>query len=201
MKSSTILLLILSCAMLATAGDKPPFQTNSQRIDSFRQNNPELIEQALATIRTHFAAYYEGDLKKLRSVWTGNGTVETLRPSPSGDGRTEFKLQTDTIDLWTRTLQKEIESMGHSSWAGQQFQPDHPLELTVLNFELNSALILVEDPVRYSMGPIDPTVMFRNNTSIIFKVVVDQAANRVIPSPLSNEPKILKMMLEPINGC
>ena len=112
MKSSTILLLILSCAMLATAGDKPPFQTNSQRIDSFRQNNPELIEQALAPIRAHFAAYYEGDLKKLRSVWTGNGTVETLRPSPSGDGRTEFKLQTDTIDLWTRTLQKEIESMG-----------------------------------------------------------------------------------------
>jgi len=43
--------------------------------------------------------------------------------------------------------------------------------------------------------------MFRNNASIIFKVVVDKSADRVILSPLSNEPKILKMMLEPINGC
>ncbi len=202
MKTSTLLLLILSCTFLVSAGLKALFQNNSQQIEFFRQNNPEVVEAALDTVRSHFNSYYEGDMEKLRSVWSRNGTVETTLPGNADKNRlTEFSVERTSIDQWTRKMQEEIEPHGVEIWSKNQFQPDHPLFLTVLNFTDSCAMILVEDPMQYSMGPQNSNLMFMNHASIIFKVVFDTQPIPMKLSPLSNKPKILQMMVIPMNGC
>ncbi len=217
MKTSTVRLLILSSTFLActflvstflvstflvSAGDKALFQSNSQQIEFFRQNNTEVVEAALDTVRSHFSSYYQGDMEKLRSVWSRNGTVETTLPGNADKNRlTEFSVERTSIDQWTKKMQEEIESHGVEIWSKNQFQPDHPLFLTVLNFTDSSAMILVEDPTQYLMGPQNSNLMFMNHASIIFKVVFDTQPFSVKLSPISNKPKILQMMVTPINGC
>jgi hypothetical protein len=201
MKTSTVLLLLLSCTLLATAGDKSLFQNNSQQIEFYRQTNAEMVEAALDTVRSHFTSYYEGDMEKLKSAWSRNGIVEVALPGIADkNGLAEFSVQRTSIDLWTQKMQDEIDSSGVQTWSENQFHPDHPLFLTVLNFTESSAMILVEDPTQYLMGPQNSNLRFMNNNSIIFKVVFG-ASFQMILSPLSNNPKILQMMMTPISGC
>ena len=207
MKTSTVLLLILSCTFLActflaSAGDKAQFQNNAQRIEFFRQNNAEVVEAALDTVRSHFNCYYKGDMEKLRSVWSRNGTVETTLPFPADKNRlTEFSVERMSIDQWTKKMQEAIATHGVEVWSENQFLPDHPLFLTILIFTDSSAMILVEDPTQYLMGPQNSNLMFMNNASIIFKVVFDTTPFSMKLSPISNKPKILQMMVTPLNGC
>ena len=201
MKLSTLLLVIFSSALLLSAQDEPSFETNSDQIEGIREHQPEMIERALVPIRTHFAAYYEGDMKKMRSAWRKKGIVETQTSVRQG-GFLEFKIDRSSIDSWIDVLQAEIDTHGLSTWTGSQFQPGHGLHLTVLHINPNGALILVEDPLRYSMGPLNPVgVMFRNHSAILFKVAFNALPSGSSTAPVSHDATILQMTLEPSNGC
>jgi hypothetical protein len=201
MKLSSLLFVIFSSALLLSAQDEPSFETNSNKIEFAREHQPEMIERALEPIRTHFSAYYEGDMKKMRSAWRKQGIVETQTPSMQSDFL-DFKIDRSSIDRWIEVLQAEIDTQGLSTWTGSQVQPGHRLHLTVLHINRNGALILVEDPLRYSMGPLNPVgLMFRNHSAILFKVAFNAMPFGSSTAPVSHDATILQMTLEPSNGC
>jgi hypothetical protein len=192
MKKYLLLWIILTAILLGASPGEFLFQTNQQRIASYLERNPSSLEWALAPVRTHMNAYYSGDLQALRCAWRKNGVVETQRFSlPNKDGLTESQNLRVGIETWTQALDSQIQKLGLAKWQKMQRQPDHELHLTVLNISDMGALILVEDPMQYSMGT-------QSHSAMIFKVVYNSMAP--ISSPLSPEAMITQMNLD-MGGC
>ncbi len=199
MKTPALLLLILSTVLfvsapllvnahlLVSAQDAPlPYQTNSDRLEFHQKDRPHVLERALAPVRQHMQAYYQGDMESLRSAWHDKGTVHTLRFG-GAPGTFDYDSQRSHFKLWALSIDMEIKQFGLDSWSKMQRRPGHEPHLTILRVTEQGALVLLEDPMRYHMGTREETFGF---ASVIFKVVFT-----------GKGPKILEMSTEPSDGC
>jgi hypothetical protein len=193
MKTSTLLLLAFSAVALVSAQDAPLlYQLNSERLEGYRKDRPEMLERAIAPVQAHMEAYFEGDMDKLRKAWRTTGIVQIEFPQVEDD---QVKIQNDrkSISIWTSVIEQKIKEVGLEQWKQQQRHPNHDLQLTVLNITSQGALILVEDPMGYSMGPERKTKFpFYGNALMLFRVIHNYA---------HKDATIQQMTLEPSNGC
>ncbi|MAW76800.1 MAG: hypothetical protein CMJ95_05330 [Planctomycetes bacterium] len=193
MKTPTLLLLAFSAVALVSAQDTPlPYQLNSERLEFYLKDRPEMLERALAPVQAHMEAYFEGDMKKLRKAWRTTGIVQIEFPLVE-DGQVKIQNDRKSISHWTSMIEQKIKEIGLEQWKQQQRHPNHDLRLTVLNITSQGALILVEDPMGYSMGPERKTKFpFYGNALMLF---------RVIHNFYPKDATIQQLLLEPADGC
>lgn len=191
MKPSALLLLLFSALVLVGAQDPPLlFRTNAERISSLRKNDPEMYQRMLAPVQTHMEAYFEGDMEKLQKAWRKTGVVQSER-SFFDDEQIKNQINRQSISTWVSKVEQEIKKNGLEDWKLRQRKSYHDLTLTVLTFTSHGALILVENPMAYSIGPNSQNPWI-GDALLLFKVFHNE---------YPKDATIQQMTLERGDGC
>ncbi|MEC9477140.1 MAG: hypothetical protein VX764_08890 [Planctomycetota bacterium] len=148
------LFLLLFCALALVGAQDPPlmFYSNADRISTLRKNDPEMYQRILAPVQAHMEAYFDGDMAKLQKAWKETGVVQIDRTTFEGE-QSKVLTTRQSISAWISEVEVEIKKLGLEDWKLLQRKPQHDLILTVLSFTSQGALVLVENPMAYSMGP------------------------------------------------
>ena len=191
MKPSTLLLLLFSALVLVGAQDAPlMFRTNAERISSLRKNDPEMYQRMLAPVQTHMEAYFEGDMEKLQKAWRETGVVQ-FEKAFFDDEQIKHQADRQSISTWVSKIEQEIKKLGLEDWKLRQRKPNHDLTLTVLTYTSQGALILVENPMAYSIGPNSRNIWI-GDALLLF---------RVFNNEYPKDATIQQMSLERGDGC
>lgn len=192
MKTPSLLLLLFSTLVLVGAQDTPlMFRTNAERISSLRKNDPEMYQRMLAPVQAHMEAYFEGDMEKLQKAWREAGVVQN-ESSIFDNEQIKIQIDRQSISEWTSKVEQEIKKHGLEDWKLRLLKPNHDLKLTVLAYSSQGALILVENPMAYSMGPDPKARGWFGDQQLLFKVFHNE---------YPKDATIQQMSVERGNGC